>query len=364
MNGSVLIINWGFRFLRGGGESSALALYNLFSEAASTTQVRIVCASSCIGKARLPQSDPEVQTTELPTLVFYWSSTSSVSQALTWARRLLKWGSLYFFEVLAALYAATFRRASLIICSDMYVAAFISSHMSPHARVLLRLHGAPSKWHQRWLIRHGRFDIVSNGEDSLAASINAERIHRLSVPLPEYFAISEIDLKKKWQSKSFQICYAGRFEHTKGTDRIFDYVSKLASRVVISQVEIYGDGGQMNLVSAQVAALKKQGIRTTLSPSVPRREICDLLKQSHILLLPSRTDFSPNVVREALAVGCLVLLSPELKLQFDGVPNVFGLDEFLEAQDTPHFSTANRLDNAALRLHWLEFAGARSSNAL
>jgi glycosyltransferase involved in cell wall biosynthesis len=334
MRDSVLIINWGLLFLRGGGESSALELYNLYSHSPSIKRVEIACANFCINRRKHSSKLINTKISKLPSLIFYWSSTASGLHLLTWIKRILKWGSLFAFEIQATIYALFFHRRSLIICSDMYLAAFLVSHLTSGSRVLLRLHGEPKSSIQKWLCKNARFEIISNGLDGLSNIVNHNRIHRLSVPLPDYFSMTATELESKWKVESYHILYAGRFEKMKGADRLLNYISELTNRFPISSVTVCGDGLLSDTVQQQVTALNKQSVNTTLLGNMTRREVSDLLKKSHLMLLPSRKDFSPNVVREALASGCIIITSRDIHGQFKDCSNIFCIDE-LDGIDAP-----------------------------
>jgi glycosyltransferase involved in cell wall biosynthesis len=352
---SVLIINWGILFLRGGGETSALELFNLYTSSPNIRRTEIVCANFCFGKKKISFAFEGAKPRKLPMIIFYWSTTASTLLLVTWVKRLFKWGSLYAFEILAAIYVLVSHRRSLVICSDMYLAAFIVSHSASGAKVLLRLHGKAGTAFQKWLVRNGRFDIISNGNDGLDNIIASNRIHKLSVPLPSYFSMASAEIENKWKTESYHIVYAGRFELTKGIDRLQHYISEIVNKFPISTLSVCGSGSLLPQVETQIDALNKQGVITRLSCNLTRPEVCDVFKEAHIMILPSRIDFSPNVVREALAVGCIVVTSPEIYPQFEGYQNIFSLRDILTTKDPLIFKKDVLSSNNVAIKRWLEF---------
>lgn len=352
---SVLIINWGILFLRGGGESSAFELFNLYTSLPNIKRCEIVCANYCLGEKKLPLAVEHTHIRRIPTIIFYWSTTASHLLLVTWVKRLLKWGSLYIFEFLAALYVLFSHRRSLVICSDMYLAAFTVSHLAPGTKVLLRLHGKAGTYFQKWLVRNGRFDVISNGNDGLNNVIDSSRIHRLSVPLPSYFSMASSEIKNKWKTDFYHVVYAGRFELTKGVDRLQHYINEITNKFSVSTVSVCGNGSLLPQVEKQIDALTEQGINTKLSSNLTRPEVCDIFKKAHMMLLLSRIDFSPNVVREALAVGCIVIVSPEIYPQFERSSNIFSLSEILKTKDPLIFEENALSLNDVIIKRWQEF---------
>ncbi len=355
MRDSVLIINWGILFLRGGGESSAFELFNLYTSLPNIKRSEIVCANFCFGEKRLPLTFDCTQVRKIQTIVFYWSTTASRLLLVTWVKRFLKWGSLYIFEFLAALYVLVSHRRSLVICSDMYLAAFVVSHLVSDTKVLLRLHGRVGTSFQKWLVRNGRFEVISNGNDGLNNVIASSRIHRLSVPLPSYFSMTSSEIKNKWRTEFYHVVYAGRFELTKGVDRLQHYIREITNKFSVSTVSVCGDGSLLPQVEKQIDALTEKGVTIKLSSNLTRLEVCDIFKKAHMLLLLSRIDFSPNVVREALAVGCIVIVSPEIYPQFEGRPNIFSLSEILKRKDPFVFKEDSLSSNDVKIKRWQEF---------
>lgn len=326
MRDSILIINWGMRFLRGGGESSVESIYSLYSKKYPSLKIEIVSAWFCYGKSPLQDRQRDFPIKLLPSLVFYWSSCSTSSILLTWFKRFLKWGSLFLFEIFSIAYAFFRHRRSLIICSDLFICYFVLSWLLPSANVVLRLHGPVKASFHRLLIRRVSGKVITNGRDDLPVDLNADRIIRITPPLPHYFYVPPVQIRHKWQSSERRVVFAGRLELIKGADRIVDYVQFIKPHLNVTNLTICGDGSLRSKILVQQHYLGKIDINVEYIPQLTRTQVADLLISSHVVIVPSRQDFSPNIVREALAAGCVVIVSPEIAEQFSDKLNIYPIE--------------------------------------
>lgn len=355
MRDSVLIVNWGMRFLRGGGESSVEAIYNVYKQQNPQMNVEILSAKFSYGRHHLQDREKEFTLKLIPIIVFYWSSCKSSFTIIAWLKRLLKWGSLFLFEIFAVFFALTRHKKSLIICSDLFVCYFLLSRFLPSANVVLRLHGPVKSKIHRWLVSKANSNIISNGIDDLPKELDIKRVVRLTPPLPSAFHASQFEIEMKWASEELHVIFAGRLEMIKGADRIAEFVCLLNSRFNIKRLTICGDGSMRNEIDIQLKLLRNLGIELTYYEQRTRMQVAEILKKVHLVLLPSRQDFSPNIVREALAAGCVVVVSSEISSQFKQKPNIFTVDQILKIKSAPIFNkaTANSSDETFDR--WVDF---------
>jgi glycosyltransferase involved in cell wall biosynthesis len=352
---SVLIVNWGMRFLRGGGESSVEAIYNVYRQQNPQMNVEILSAKFSYGRHYLQDRDKDFSLKLIPTIVFYWSSCESSFTIITWIKRLLKWGSLFIFEIFAVFFALIRHKKSLIICSDLFFCYFLLGRLLPSANVVLRLHGPVKSKIHRSLVSQANSNIISNGIDDLPKELDMKRVVRLTPPLPSAFYASQFEIELKWTSAELHVVFAGRLEMIKGVDRIAEYVCSLSSRFNIKRLTICGDGSMRNEIDIQQKLLRNLGIELIYYEQRTRMQVAEILKKAHLVLLPSRQDFSPNVVREALAAGCIVVVSSEISSQFNQTPNIFAIDQMLKIKSAPIFNMITANSNDEIFNRWVEF---------
>lgn len=155
------------------------------------------------------------------------------------------------------------------------------------------------------------------------------------LPNPVDFSALEInkDARSEWRKKLeiepdialMLVC--GRQHHKKGLDLIPRVLRGLESKtewavVLVGEDE---DGSGKSLIHE----FWKAGIRSRLItiPSMPSRELKGIYNAADILLLPSRHENFGNVVVEAMACGCSVLISDRVGIASElrkGAPSEFG----------------------------------------
>lgn len=111
---------------------------------------------------------------------------------------------------------------------------------------------------------------------------------------------------RKRNMPPFRIVFVGRVDKFKGIDLLIDSLSKLNSDN-IEHIDIVGDGDLLTVLSN---VLLQHGVSFTAHGFVSQERLFTILEKSDIVLLPSRSEGFPKVVAEAMAYGCIPVVSP------------------------------------------------------
>lgn len=126
------------------------------------------------------------------------------------------------------------------------------------------------------------------------------------VDLPEIGSIGPIDrLAAGIPSDRPLLLWAGRMDPVKRLDFLLDVLDRVRLRRAFT-LALCGDGPLRSRIEARIAELAWSRDVRLLGW---RTEVVAWMKAADLLLLPSRSEGSPNVVLEAMAAGCCVLAS-------------------------------------------------------
>jgi glycosyltransferase involved in cell wall biosynthesis len=144
------------------------------------------------------------------------------------------------------------------------------------------------------------------------------RLWNLDKPItriPNYYPIdlarslSIYDAKKKSIKQKLEISFIGKLTFLKGADTIFELISDLLITDDNVQINIIGDdGGDLfgrKYFQKYNAIVKHHKVK--LMNRVPNEDVLEILKKTHILLVPSLWENQPTIIFEGIANGCLVL---------------------------------------------------------
>ncbi len=133
--------------------------------------------------------------------------------------------------------------------------------------------------------------------------------------IPNYYPIdiarslSIYDSKKKSIKQHLEISFIGKLTFLKGADTIFEVISDLLKKGVNVQINIIGnDGGDLfgrKYYEKYNAIVKHQ--KVNLMNRVPNEDVLEVLRKTHVLLVPSLWENQPTIIFEGIANGCLVL---------------------------------------------------------
>ena len=324
----MIFISWAFPFLKGGGEKSLEMMYSIAKKKSSSGKAEniIISPKYCFSKKNIRVEDSFFKIIYLPITVIYWSSCFDKNLILRFLKIIIKWGSLTIFEILAAFYALIFfSDQKKYISSDLYVSALIISIFKGRNKTYLRLHGAPKTIIQKLIYRisSSTLTILNNGN----YITNRKNVINYEMPIPEYFYFTKQQILNKWSTETYTLAYIGRAEYVKGFDLIVSYLNSIKSKIKIKDLYIISEGEMIRNHLDRIKEIQDVKYYNYL----PRKIVAEKLKNVHFLILPSRKDFAPNVIKEALSMGAVVICSKELEIylkkKFES-NNIYSIDRF------------------------------------
>ena len=109
---------------------------------------------------------------------------------------------------------------------------------------------------------------------------------------------------KKFDSP-LNLIFVGRIDAAKGVDILIDFIGKLNS-AEISFVHVVGEG---ELIRDFEKTLNSHGILNKFYGNLTQVELFEILKKTHCILLPSKSEGFPKVLAEAMNFGCIPIAS-------------------------------------------------------
>lgn len=152
----------------------------------------------------------------------------------------------------------------------------------------------------------------------------------------------------------FVMLYAGRLHHKKGLDLLIEAAKELPAgkswRLVLVGYDEDGTGVQL----ARAFAEAGMADRLLILPGVEAEQLAAIYSAPDVFILPSRHENFGNVVVEALACGCPVMISDQVGAadQLEGLPGVSVLLRIpgrWAAMLTEQMRSRRRADPAVLR---------------
>lgn len=111
--------------------------------------------------------------------------------------------------------------------------------------------------------------------------------------------------KEKLFNSPFVFCFVGRIDKAKGVLNCIDAIKKISPNL-IQKVHFVGDGDLLNKCKEELAFLKDKVVFHGFSNKI---EVHEILKISHFLLLPSKSEGFPKVIAEASCYGVIPVTS-------------------------------------------------------
>jgi glycosyltransferase involved in cell wall biosynthesis len=119
-------------------------------------------------------------------------------------------------------------------------------------------------------------------------------------------ANSALTIKPDPKDEGWTLCFVGALNAHKGVSLILETLSLLDTSIPIKLLHFIGDGPDR-----QAYEQKASEIETPIQfhGFLPKTMVHQLLSESHALLLPSKSEGFPKVVGEAMAYGCVPIVS-------------------------------------------------------
>jgi glycosyltransferase involved in cell wall biosynthesis len=109
---------------------------------------------------------------------------------------------------------------------------------------------------------------------------------------------------KKFDSP-LNLIFVGRIDAAKGVDILINFIGKIN----ITEIGIFNVVGEGELKNEFEAKLNEAGIRNKFYGDLTQLELFEILKKSHCILLPSKSEGFPKVLAEAMNYGCIPIAS-------------------------------------------------------
>jgi len=150
------------------------------------------------------------------------------------------------------------------------------------------------------------------------------------------------------ESDTFTFLFAGRFVSYKNLPLVLKAFGNIAAKHAEARLVLIGDGPEEAALKQQAAAL---GDRVEIIPKVDQKTLFAHINASSVALAPALTEFNPNFILEALALGKPALISRDNGLsaqlpdsmQFDPM-DAASLEAAMERMlDAIHYNEALRV---------------------
>ncbi len=159
---------------------------------------------------------------------------------------------------------------------------------------------------QRLMLKHQSRKITINGHwpHQPKHSITFENP---CLTVEEVNEANGVALKKKITGQ-ITICFVGRLEHEKGVGLILEVLSLLSKveKLRIANVHLVGDGKDKLHFKSMAA---QYNVPIIFHGTLGRHDVFEIYRQSHVFLLPSKSEGFPKVIAEAMAFGCIPIVS-------------------------------------------------------
>lgn len=192
---------------------------------------------------------------------------------------------------------------------------------------------------QRWMLRNlqsRKITINGRWNNQLAKCITFENPCLTEDDRQDGLSV----LQKKDYSQPLRICFVGRMDVEKGVYDIVDAVNN--SKYKFASIDFIGDGPELNKLK-QYAVDNNVGAK--FHGSLSRIQVFEIYRQSHLILLPSKSEGFPKVIAEAANFGCIPVVSDVSSIgQYINETNGF-LWSVKECSFTAYFNSLN-LDDA------------------
>jgi glycosyltransferase involved in cell wall biosynthesis len=158
---------------------------------------------------------------------------------------------------------------------------------------------------QRWWLKRN----FANSKVTINGFWDNQPDHCLSFENP-CLTLNEIEIGKfitenKNFDKPFIFAFVGRLDSEKGVDQIIEAL-KIISFDLIDKVHFIGDSEKLEFYKNETLFLKDKVI---FHGFLDKLKVHEILKQTHFLLLPSKSEGFPKVIAESCCYGAIPIVS-------------------------------------------------------
>jgi glycosyltransferase involved in cell wall biosynthesis len=150
-------------------------------------------------------------------------------------------------------------------------------------------------------------------------------------------------IQSKKFDKPYHLVFVGRIDAAKGVDILIDFILKI-DKTVIEFFHIIGEG---KLSGEFEKVLDEFGIPNKFYGNLTQVGLFEILKKSHCIMLPSKSEGFPKVLAEAMNYGCIPIAS-----------NVGSISHYIK--DGESGIIMNEISTKGLTEAWLHFLNLNS----
>ncbi|MAM29632.1 MAG: hypothetical protein CMC13_11475 [Flavobacteriaceae bacterium] len=115
----------------------------------------------------------------------------------------------------------------------------------------------------------------------------------------------EVTIQGKLYTKHKKYCFVGGLNHNKGILLLLEAL-KTTINEEFGELHIVGDGNLEHVVSSKVSGLNH---KINLHGSLSKKQVHEVYKKCHFIVLPSKSEGFPKVIGEAMNFGCIPIVS-------------------------------------------------------
>jgi glycosyltransferase involved in cell wall biosynthesis len=160
-----------------------------------------------------------------------------------------------------------------------------------------------------------------------------QKEHILSFPNPclddEELKKASMIAKSKDFTKPLKLCFVGTLTENKGSSLIIDALRDFNDKQSIDEIVFAGGG---TLIDEHKKSSAGTGVKMSFPGFMDRQGLEKVYSESHIIILPSKSEGFPKVIAEAAAYGCVPIVSDVSSIsQFFGKKSAFLLNDISAA---------------------------------
>ena len=241
--------------------------------------------------------------------------------------------------------AANTFQPDIIHSHHLWIVTSLTRHLFPRIPLVTTCHGSDLRQFQN--CPHLQPRVLSgcrNLEAVMALSRSQKRdIVRLYDLIPDRVDVVGAGYNEalftqpvKPDPKPVQIVYAGKLSHAKGVP----WMLRALSSINASDWHLHLVGGGSGKEKVECLKLANRlGQRLTVHGTVSQQRLADIMKRSHLFVLPSFYEGLPLVVLEALASGCRIVAT-----ELPGVNEVLGdmRNDFIDLVTMPRLRDVDK----------------------